>query len=228
MLKNLLNTHVYSRWGAWGTFYAVTHHSMICVTSPKVLEPVVYPFLGEYCQIAALCLAQRASIVSFQAESNVLAPKMNDQEITTLEKTRQFMKLQREYISFINQLCFFEVTSQEQGVEMYELLRSALYIDKEKDVLENQIEKMKDVTNSALDHDLNHYGFWFAVIAMIMAVTGPLTDKVSFFGDMDTNSFIGKPFYTLELICETVLIVILTMHAFGIIKLKFLKRKKGK
>ena len=177
MMKKLLNEQMYTRWLAWGTLQGITHHSFISVTSPNVMDSVVNPFLIEYTQMVALCLAQRASIMAFQDKTTEIAKTMKKIDRKTVGKTNELIKLQGQYTQFMNEVYFVEVTAQEQGIELYDMMKEAMYIEKEREILESQIDKMSEVANTSLDVDLNHFGFYFAIIAFIISIFGSLTDQ---------------------------------------------------
>ncbi|MCD8095866.1 MAG: hypothetical protein LUE12_07040 [Ruminococcus sp.] len=77
----------------------------------------------------------------------------------------------------------FEVTLQEQGIEVYNMMREALYIGQEKDEVEKQIDKIDNVANTRLDANLNRYGLIIAFVALVFSLVGSLTDQYDFICD---------------------------------------------
>ena len=65
-----------------------------------------------------LVLAQRATVIVLQDAASRLSNKGKD----------KLINLQKKYVALQNQLLLFEVTPQEQGIEMYQLLRQQLYL----------------------------------------------------------------------------------------------------
>lgn len=195
MMKRLLNEQMYTRWLAWGTVQGITHHSFVCATSPFVMDNVVNPFLIEYTQMIALCLAQRASIMAFQDKATDIAKKMGTIDKNTVSKTNELIKLQSQYTQFMNEVYFVEITAQEQGIELYDMMKEAMYIEKEREILESQIDKMSEVANTSLDVDLNHVGFWFAIIALFISIVGPFIDvwdiAKEWFGNFYIMGYVG-------------------------------------
>ncbi|KIR01289.1 hypothetical protein P261_00103 [Lachnospiraceae bacterium TWA4] len=133
------------------------------------------------------------------------------------------MNLLDDYIAFINELDIVEITAQEQGIEWYNLLRKAMYIVKEKDEIEEQIEKMNEVANTQLDYYLNHYGFWFALIALVFSASGPFIDQYSI-----SEIFSGKQGLILtNFIFTKIIIFIVAILIIGaIVPLKKIRHKK--
>ena len=66
-----------------------------------------------------------------------------------------------------------------------------IHIEKEREILESQIDKMSEVANTSLDVDLNHHGLYIAIVALILSVFGPLID-VWGLADNIINLCVGK------------------------------------
>lgn len=173
MTQKLLEKHVYARWIKWGTIHAVTHHSMICLTgeADDVDATVINPFLTQYVQMAILVLVQRASIISFDQKSADLTRGIEKRGKTIKrEKILEFLNLQEAYVSFQNQLLFFEVTAQEQGIEIYDMLSESLYVEKEKERLDQELQNLYEATVVNQDIVFNRGASVFAGVALLIAV----------------------------------------------------------
>lgn len=163
MMKKALRDHVYDRWADWGTFYGITEYSLVCATgeSDELNETVINPFVTIYVEMAKLALAQRAAITNMEnkileeivnegAEKNVSEKikknknkkeKINVNKIY-LEHIRQIWKM---YVSFQNKLFLPEVTFQQQGVEIYQILKESLKIDVMNSHLEKELDHLHNV-----------------------------------------------------------------------------------
>jgi len=151
MKKELLLKSIYRRWTDMGTLYGATHHSLICVTNTNVVVPVINPFLTIYIQLAILVLAQRSSILALSGEAAEVAKGFTDNTNITSEQISDIEQLQAKYIKAQNQLLLFEATVQEQGVELYRLIREQLYIGKNKEELDKQMSNLRDAANISND-----------------------------------------------------------------------------
>lgn len=155
-LRELLKKHLYLRWSDYGTVHGVSHQSLICVAGGSGAEQMVFqPFLTEYVQMMILVLAQRASIMALEQRAARITGEP---------------ELQKSYIQFQNQLLFFEVTPQEQGVEIYERMQSALYISREKELLEAQLHNLYEMANVNIGRHFNVWVLVFAIAALIPAI----------------------------------------------------------
>lgn len=158
--KEILNNSIYHRWTESGSIYGVSHTSLVAITGEgEFLETLITrPFLTQYVEIAILTLVQRASILRFQKQ---IQGDMNNKKI---------QKLQSEYIDYRNQLHFFEVSSQEQGIELYELIRKQLYIEKEMGALEKNLEILYEKNNVDNGNRFNQFGVLIGIIAILSIV----------------------------------------------------------
>ena len=105
-------------------------------------------------EIAILVLAQRASILRFQK-----------QIINDIEK-KDIQELQAKYIDYRNQLHFFEISPQEQGLELYELIKKQLYIEKEVEVLEKNLGILYEKVNIDNSYMYSQFGIIIGLFAM--------------------------------------------------------------
>ena len=184
MLEQLLDDSIYDRWEctgdtANGTYTAATHHSLICLTDGG-FEPVVESFLIQYTEIAATVLSQRAAMIAFDCfVSDVSKDFEKDKNKIGMKKIKEIRDLQEKYIAFLNQHMNIEITCQEQGVEIYELLQKSLYIEYENTILSKEFDLLTDAANTANDARLN----WIAIIVgAILSVIEILPGIVKYIG----------------------------------------------
>ncbi len=150
MLKEMLTKHVYTRWIEYydsgnkkisGTIHGISEYSLVCVSASNFSAT---PFLTEYIEIAMLVLAQRASLLAFERRIS---------EISSSQKGEK--KLQEDYINFDSQYMLHEVTAQQQGIEIYNLILQRMYIFDQKNDIENQIRNLFELKNFKQDKRMN-------------------------------------------------------------------------
>lgn len=151
MLQDLLSDeHIYTRWleYGWGedvkeqneneqkkkkvfvgTITGFSEYTMISVAK-KPLPHLINAFLTQYVEMAILSLAQRSSLLSFEYMISEYAHG----------RSYNVEDIHKRYILFQSQMLLNEVTSQQQGLELYELLKKNLMIEKEKSEIKEQIE----------------------------------------------------------------------------------------
>lgn len=121
--------------------YGVSRYSFVYLTNSGVPSYLVDYFMTTYARMMEIALVQRASVLCFSNEVTTLT-KRGD---WTLEKLSEHVdSLNEEYIRFINRMYFNELTSQDQGVELYGLIRQNLDIDSYVEELKDEIEKLHD------------------------------------------------------------------------------------
>ena len=130
MLRDLLETHTYARWLELGTVTGISEYSMVCVTSG--LPFVSGAFLTLYVEMVMLALAQRISLLDFEREISNISCK----------RKGEISQIHEEYLRFQGELLLQEVTAQQQGIELYELLLSSMFIERQQAALEGGIRAL--------------------------------------------------------------------------------------
>ena len=189
----LLKKHMYTRFAEYnlelekdpkekrtlyGTFAVITHHSMVCATN---FVGEVTPFLTMRIQMVILTLAQRASIIALSNEASRLAEGFDDNSKVGKNQIKRIKKLREKHVAFQNQLLFFEITAQEQGVEVYDRLQESLYIHRESEKLEQQLQNLHEIATLISDQRLNQLLKWIAIVGLPIAAASMIFDMLSFF-----------------------------------------------
>lgn len=188
MRQILLKESVYDRWFEYGTLYAATHHSIICVTgkAASLVNMVINPFLTQYMRLAILTIVQRSVMLSLSSEAASVSDNFQNNSGIAPSQIEEVEHLQSKYVKIQNQLLLSDATVQEQGVEIYDLLCKQLYIEKNQNVLNEQMNNLRDIadiSNARIerrsDESLNRNlswlslaGIFFAIIQDITVITG--------------------------------------------------------
>lgn len=140
--QNLISAATNDRWANYGTFYGSSRYSFVALTSHisnNSFGAIVCSHLQTiYYKIALLSLVQRASLLRFSEEITA---------ISNLEKTdekisKRIGSLYKQYIRFINKVYFREVTAQEQGIELYDMLQEQMRLGGQVKELEQEIQEL--------------------------------------------------------------------------------------
>ncbi|MDL2324176.1 hypothetical protein LJC61_03365 [Ruminococcaceae bacterium OttesenSCG-928-A16] len=154
MKKELLRKSVYDRWIDYGTLYGITHHSFVCVTGADAagesgLGDAVYnPFLTQYVEMAKIALNSRGMVLALSAEAANVAREVASNNSKGPQKIQE---LQERYVQAQSKMMLFEVTVQEQGVELFNMLSEQLYLPENKAALDDMIDDLRDVANTIYD-----------------------------------------------------------------------------
>jgi len=158
MIKDMLKKHVYARWIDYGTINISTEYSFMCLANS--MPPfLTNPFLTQYQQMVYIALAQRASLLSLENRISHCALGMREDEDSKDSKSKrsepsmgaEIRQLQRMHIYFSSRYLLPEVTSQQQGIELYDMLLDTMLVDKRSQQIDKQINDLFDLKNNEYD-----------------------------------------------------------------------------
>lgn len=92
-----------------------------------------------YYKLCELCLVQRACLLSFSDEVARISTMKDDKKISL---TRRVSNLYQQYLRFVNKIYFREVTAQEQGIELYDMLQEHMKIENNVKDLDREIQEL--------------------------------------------------------------------------------------
>lgn len=154
MKKDLLIKHTYPRWEKESSLYGVSRYSMVYLTNHKAPgeEHLLATFETIYARMVELVLMQRASMLRFSAEVTKVS-HLSNRKVD--EISIYISSLYKEYIRFVNQVYFREVTAQDQGIELYEMLQKSLKMEEYVKDLDGEIEELHQYVSLMDDRDRN-------------------------------------------------------------------------
>ncbi len=144
-----------------GTLDFITHHSFVRLTSPYAGH-VIDSFLNQYVLMAKLALIQRATLIALESECAV-------------GKVQQISKLQQRYILAQQHFMLEECTVQEQGVEIFQMLRRELFVQQRSDSLEKRLQGLYELANLQHSHRSE-------ILSGILTVIGLLITLIEILG----------------------------------------------
>ncbi len=137
MQAKLAEDSTYPRWLGWGTLWGMTRYSFVALTTSGGRGMILPHTQYHYHQMAIIILAIQASLARFRDEVSILSNLKDDDD---LEKKVQV--LYEYYIKFINKLHFRELTSQDQGIELYAMAKKLMNFEQEIKDLDNEISEL--------------------------------------------------------------------------------------
>lgn len=180
MRKEMLSKSIYKRWLDYGSLYAVTDYSLIMLSTVSEGSEYYYlieNFLTQYVQMIHICLAQRASLVKFRRDTAKISSSLSGYKSSlTQHKIRMLMNLQERFTAFESQLCFEEISSQQQAVEMYGMMQEAFRIKEEKALLKDSINSLYEVADTSLGVSVNKIAIIFTWISALLALAALIYD----------------------------------------------------
>lgn len=206
--RELIEKSTYARWLGVGTIYGVCRYAFMGLLGEEVPPHVKTTVQTFYYRMVELCLLQRASLLQFSRRITQITHEEDGRN-----KTRLAAQLNRDYLHYINSIYFAEITPQEQGIELYDLLQSSLCIDRDNQLLNQEIQELHHFLSAeeekkrsrALDH-LTVLGAFFIIPSFIMGYFA--------LGLIDQQLTVKEPLVLLSIIIPVLLASVLSYVAF--------------
>ena len=148
MQEDLITKATYARWQNYGTMYGISRYSFVALSenSPFIEITVEVHMRTMYFQMFSLLLMVRATILKFSDEASEIAKNIDS------DKTEKKVEnLYKNYIKFVNNFYFREVTSRDQGLEIYEKALEILNIERNIKDLDAEIEELHTYVNMKVE-----------------------------------------------------------------------------
>lgn len=177
MQRELIQKATYSRWQKWCSLYGISRYSMVYLTNSgaEVIAPYLFTYFEtQYARMAELILVQKASVLRFSAEVT---------NLSNMETRHGFSdkvsSLYKEYIRFINQIHFREVSAQDQGIELYQMLYDTMNLKTHVEKLDEEIGELYNYVSLTEDRKS---GSIMSLLTLIATIAVPVTVITGIFG----------------------------------------------
>lgn len=177
MQRELIQKATYSRWQKWCSIYGMSRYSLVYLTNNGAAQFAPYLlgyFETQYVRMAELILVQKASVLRFSAEVT---------NLSNMETSKGFSgkvsSLYKEYIRFINQIHFREVSAQDQGIEMYQMLYDTMNLKTHVEKLDEEIGELYNYVSLTEDRKS---GNTMSLLTWIATISVPVTVITGIFG----------------------------------------------
>lgn len=197
MLRDQLQKCTYLRWFGDRQIFGITRYSFVSIVG-KDREWLRDQMNGNYFYLALLTLLQRSCILKFSDEIS---------EVALLEKSKEkefsnrVHQLYKEFIRFTNKIYFKEITAQEQGIELYDMLQSSMNIESQISLLKDDINELHQFSafleNEKQTENANNLSENANKLAKVGAIFLPATLFVGLLG-MNTMPSKGIPEYLIS------------------------------
>ena len=230
MRKELLERHVYQRWLDYCSVYAIAAQSFVYLTNSSESH-LLNSFLTQYMRMSSLALVQRASLMLFERE---LADITVESATKTSRKMKRgtivkIMDIRERFIAYQSQLGFTEISSQEQAIELWDMLRDSFQIQKQTDAFSKRMDDLQDAANTSLSFSINVIGLVFTAFTAIGIISNLLSISPDEYGMYFWDCFgvdakatvLGMPLKTAYIVLH----IVVYLLAFLVIKLLYRRRK---
>ena len=211
MQHDIIKKATYPRWQKWSSLYGISRYSMVLLTNNSCPPYLLNYFDTMYVRMAELVLVQKASVLRFSAEVTELS-RLDDNS----DFSRKVNSLYKEYIRFVNQIHFREVSAQDQGIEMYHKLYESMRLEMHVEKLDSEIEELYNYAMLSEDRKNNKT---ISLLTWIATIFVPMTLVAGIFG-MNNKAFGDNDYWYNDLSTQLIIVAIVTIIVLGIIQLK--------
>lgn len=227
MKEDLLDKSTYLRWQEEGSLYGISRYSLVYLAGVDCPDFLTSYFETEYARMTELILVQKASVLRFSSEvTNISSLKNREADLS-----RKVSSLYQEYIRFVNQIHFREVSAQDQGIEIYDMLYKTACLEKHVEKLDNEIEELYNFISLREDRQSNEVMAKLTKLATFFVpatfIAGIFGMNNSFFGPIEKNNGSFKIFFNCIWV-QLIILFAITALIYWIIIKYFIKNKGGK
>lgn len=157
MKEELLKASTYFRWQKQGSLYGASRYSLVLITDRNWFATNVLAMHMRtiYSRMFELIIIQRASMLRFSSEVTKVSGLAghNNKEVAM-----HISSLYKEYIRFVNQIYFRNVTVQDQGIELYDMLMKQFASKEQIKDLDDEISELYQYITLLVDQNRNENG----------------------------------------------------------------------
>jgi hypothetical protein len=185
MLKKLLTDSTYDRWiedtdkndNITGHLFGISRYSFVVMSAKSDFANYVLinHVKNIYFQMTLLCLVQRASVLKYSGEVASIIENFEDESKTVDRIT----ELYEYYIKFVNKIYFREITPQEQGIELYNILQKQMDIERHVKELDGEIQELHNYLTFKEEQDrsrkldrITYIGLPIAIASLVLSFFG--------------------------------------------------------
>ncbi len=181
MLENHIKDATYDRWLGnvennipSRLLFGITRYSFMGLANSVWFTQniIAKHFHHQYFRLVLLSLVQRASVINFSLEVARISHQITDRAFSYHKERKAIAQLYLRYIKFVNRVFFREVTPQEQGIELYDLLHKQMRLREEVKDLKEEIQELNSYSESQNQGQLTLIAGRFAFPTLFMTLIG--------------------------------------------------------
>lgn len=178
MKEGIIKNATYDRWQKedfdkdgnryYGAIQGVSKYSFVMLTDAGWFSKNILAIHMQtvYSRMVELILIQRASMLKFSEEITNESRNF-DFSNKSVMNFDNVSSINESYMCFINQIYFREVTAQEQGIELYQMLTNSIGIEHQVKELEKEIEGLHQYVSLLDERTRNENSAYLNKIATI-------------------------------------------------------------
>lgn len=203
LMKSELQKATYDRWvGKDGQLFGFSNYSFVGLSNRNwFTENIVSQhFRNMYFELTLLCLIQRSYILNFANAISHIANNLDKDKRKLESVKKEIAKLHLQFIKFTNRVYFKEVTPQQQGIEIYNMLQSQMQIKEEYQRISDEMKDLVSYLEIAEQSNLNKVATILLPLTLLAGLLGMNTVN-------DSNNYLYITISVLVALFSTVAIV---------------------
>lgn len=220
-MKELINKNSYERWSSHN--YGISNYSFVCHgLKERFNQNVISTHVeGIYYQMIAIHLMQKASLQKFSSD------------LSEINSLKEFRKIQKSYLDFIANYCHEDLTAQEQGIELYDMVKKITGISEKIDQVNSKINQLVDFytqdSNEKLNKNMNLltilvglFSLWSWVLSMFSYYQTIKDEKITFLWDYSLllKVIFNKTYYNINISYYFIICLVISWIVIKIFKRK--------
>lgn len=192
-IKDMIEPHTYKRWfGPSGNLYGFTRYSAVYMAFGYDFHKKYIPIIDRmYLLLSVLSLYYKTTLLRLNYRVSRLDNISSRKDESKKEKNLDTVQdVHWELTNFSNRYWFREVTSQDQGIEIFDLYNKAMELQTEYNAVKQKIERIFSVLDSDLKSRLQTVpwrigimGLLFTIASLTTGITGYFLRKDVIFDD---------------------------------------------
>ena len=178
LFKDLLRGATYARWSEKGSFFGVSKCSFTCLIGNDYID-LLRNVKTMYYRMASLALAQRVLSLNYSREISEISKELDENKLSNKQLRRRVNELNRDYLRFVNNVYFREITPQEQGIDLYDLMQKQMNVKRDEEGLSREVEQLYHYVTMANEEQRNNeteklgtIATWFLIPTLITGIWG--------------------------------------------------------
>lgn len=187
-VQKLIEKHTYLRWKAH--VFGISNYSFVCVGSKNGFNENVIDnhITGMYYEMAVIHLMQKASLQKFS------------EELSRCTNLKGFLETQKKYLYFLDNYCFEDLTAQEQGIELFNMIKDITQIQSKIDIVNSKINQTSEFYQNEKNQEVSKKINFLTGIATVIGVLSYYESIRTSYFEFDMN---GIPFFMGKMIKKT-------------------------
>jgi hypothetical protein len=125
-----------------------------------------------YFELVMLCLLQRANVIYFGNEVAKISAELKNNPLKLKASRKKISALYLRYIKFINRIYFREITAQEQGIELYDMVQDVMKIKDQVNDLDKEIQELNNYIEGIEQSNLSRIANLFLPATLFATIMG--------------------------------------------------------